>query len=153
MCDGNDNDAIDHCGAKPPGDQPNLNTPAAPSQSIDHAIPAYDRRRILVSLVSLLLLFAAFGSITYFAMRSVTITLRMPMYLFALPPLAACLWGASYRVNRWSFLRRAAAADNLLCLHCLYDLRATKTLICPECGKAFTGLGVQSAWRYLRLGV
>ncbi len=47
----------------------------------------------------------------------------------------ACVW-LCHRIARRA-LRRAAAADHLLCPACAYDLRALDDVgACPECGRA-----------------
>lgn len=152
MCGGNKDDAGTHCAGKPPDDQQQLTERKRVLAGLCRTIPGYERQRLVVSLAGLLLLFAAFGVITYWAMRSVTITLRFPMYLFALPPGAVVLWAISFRVTRWNCLRRAHAVDDQLCLTCFHDLRAITAAVCPECGKAFSVLGLRAAWKFLKTG-
>ncbi len=152
MCGGNKDDADAHCAGKPPGDQQQLSERGRPAASSRRAIPGYERQRLVVSLAGLLLLFAAFGIVTYGAMQWVTVTLQFPMYLFALPPVAVVLWAISFRVTRWNCLRRARAADDQLCLTCFHDLRAITGAVCPECGKAFSVGGLRAAWRGLATG-
>lgn len=125
--------------------------PAKP-RGLKQKIPAFERRRAKGSLVALLLLFAAFGVTVYVEMQSMRITLHFPMYLFAFPPLAALLWVASFRLSRWNSFRRVHAADGLLCLTCFGDLRSITAAVCPECGKPFTAVAVQTAWRRLEAG-
>lgn len=63
------------------------------------------------------------------------------------PPHAAAIFGIGgatialcvlWRHLAVRALRRAAAADHLLCPECLYDLRTLDaTGTCPECGRAY----------------
>jgi len=82
--------------------------------------------------------------------------LKTGLALVWLPPLAAvslivlAIWNMR-RVMR--LLRRVKAADGMLCLHCLGDLREEGDRVtCPACGRGDSREVVRQSWRRYTMG-
>ena len=88
-----------------------------------------------------------FVPIGFIALDAFALNDRVPNVLFP-----AIVWAAvacvvvAYLLSKRA-LRRAAAADHLLCPECTYDLRTLDEAgACPECGRAYEHEAVRAQW-------
>ena len=92
-------------------------------------------------------LIAMFVPIGFIGLDAFALKDRVPHVLFPAIVWAAvaCVLVAYLLAKR--ALRRAAAADHLLCPDCTYDLRTLGEMgTCPECGRAYEHAAVRAQW-------
>jgi hypothetical protein len=110
--------------------------------SVPEAIRRCKRMEILVAIGFLPVLFAP-GLLSVYGFQA----FRPIGLWYLLLPLPYALWFVAWRGVRRT-LRRAAAADHLLCPECLYDLRTLDaTGPCPECGRPYDHAAVRAQWQ------
>lgn len=129
--------------------------PDAHKMMLDASVPEAIRRCKRWELALMLAGVAVF--FTYIVLWECGVLAHLPtplfMLLMMLPTMVVVICGRLIK----RALRRAAAADHLLCPDCTYDLRTLDANgTCPECGRAYDHAAVRAQWleaeRRLRRG-